>query len=127
VFSYVNFHNLTLPSEKDTDAVFICVGTHFKQQLDVVENTQVCYSVWLVRYTREVMLSWQRWYHRTSILVFPDFNQFKPRDCQKQVYASRYRVAKNLENLEYSGTCLNMQKSWNSQEILCNLGNNDNK
>jgi len=32
-----------------------------------------------------------------------------------------YRVATNLE---YSGISLNMQNSWNSQEILCNLREN---
>jgi len=32
-----------------------------------------------------------------------------------------YRVATNLENLEYSGISLNMENSGNSQEILCNL------
>jgi len=32
-----------------------------------------------------------------------------------------HRVATNLENLEYSGISLNMEKSGNSQGILCNL------
>jgi len=27
----------------------------------------------------------------------------------------------NLENLEYSGISLNVENSWNSQRILCNL------
>ena len=34
------------------------------------------------------------------------------------------RVATDLENLEYSGISLNMENSWNSQGILCNLGEN---
>jgi len=33
-------------------------------------------------------------------------------------------VATNLENLEYSGISLNMENSWNSQGILCNLREN---
>ena len=32
-----------------------------------------------------------------------------------------YRVATNLENLQYSGISLNMESSRNSQGILCNL------
>jgi len=33
----------------------------------------------------------------------------------------KYRVATNLENLEYSGISLNVENSGNSQGILCNL------
>jgi len=33
-----------------------------------------------------------------------------------------FRVATNLENLEYSGISLNIENSGNSQRILCNLG-----
>jgi len=35
-----------------------------------------------------------------------------------------YRVATNLENVEYSGISLNMENSWNSQGILCSLREN---
>jgi len=35
--------------------------------------------------------------------------------------ADYYRVATNLENLEYSRISLNMENSGNSQGILCNL------
>jgi len=34
------------------------------------------------------------------------------------------RLATNLKNLEYSGISLNMENSWNSQGIMCNLGEN---
>jgi len=40
------------------------------------------------------------------------------------VLAFLYRVAANMENLEYSGISLNMENSWNSQRILCNLREN---
>jgi len=34
------------------------------------------------------------------------------------------RVVTNLENLEYSGISMNIENSWNSQGILCNLREN---
>ena len=34
------------------------------------------------------------------------------------------RVATNVENLEYSAISLNVENSWNSQGILCNLREN---
>ena len=34
---------------------------------------------------------------------------------------SFYRVATNLESLEYSGISLNLENSWDSPGILCNL------
>jgi len=30
-------------------------------------------------------------------------------------------VATNLKNLEYAGISLNLENSWNSQGILCNV------
>ena len=39
----------------------------------------------------------------------------------------QFRVATNLENLEYSGISLNMENSGNSQGIMCNLRENCNK
>jgi len=39
----------------------------------VTKNAQVCYSVCLVRYTREILLLWEKQYHSASI-----FFQFKP-------------------------------------------------
>jgi len=32
-----------------------------------------------------------------------------------------FKVATNLKNQEYSTVSLNMENSWNSQGILCNL------
>jgi len=34
------------------------------------------------------------------------------------------KVATNLENRKYSGISVNMENSWNSQGILCNLREN---
>jgi len=47
--------------------------------------------------------------------------------CSSETWLLSYRVATNLENLEYSGISLNMENSGNSHGILCNLGENCNK
>jgi len=46
----------------------------------VVEKARVCYGVFLVRYTREILLAWERRYHCISILFFSGLNLMSVRN-----------------------------------------------